>query len=80
MNTIDLLQNEFRYDFRKGPRDISTSTEFTVFTVIKAKLQINTVNTVNTVPAKISRGAFGKSYRNSVCRRSRLLEVLLHTR
>ena len=32
---IDLLQNEFRYDFWKGPREISAGTEFTVFTVIK---------------------------------------------
>ena len=32
---IDLLQNEFRYDFRKGPGEISAGTEFTVFTVIK---------------------------------------------
>ena len=29
------LQNEFRYDFRKGSSQISASTEFTVFTVIK---------------------------------------------
>ena len=35
-------------------------------------MQINTVNTVNTVPAEISRGPFRKSYRNSVCRRSRM--------
>ena len=35
-------------------------------------MQINTVNTVNTVPAEISRGPFRKSYRNSVCRRSRI--------
>ena len=34
-HNIDLLQNEFRYDFRKGPREISAGTEFTVFTVIK---------------------------------------------
>ena len=32
---IDVLQNEIRYDFRKGPREISAGTEFTVFTVIK---------------------------------------------
>ena len=58
--------------FSEGSSQISASTEFTVFTVIKAKLQINTVNTINTVPAEISRGPFRKSYRNSVCRRSRI--------
>ena len=30
----DLLQTEFRYDFRKGPREISAGAVFTVFTVI----------------------------------------------
>ena len=33
--TLDLLQNKFRYDFQKNPREISGGTEFTVFTVIK---------------------------------------------
>ena len=55
----EVLRNEFRYDFRKGPREISAST---VFTCIIAS------NTVITVPAKISRGSFWKSYRNSFCK------------
>ena len=57
----DVLQNEFRYDFRKGPREFSAGT---VITVVKAKMH---VNTVNTVPTEISRGPFRKSYRNSFC-------------
>ena len=36
----EVLQTEFRYDFRKGSRQISTGTVFTVF---KAIMQINTV-------------------------------------
>ena len=60
----EVLQNEFRYNFRKGPREISAGTVFTVFTCIIA------VNTVITVPAEISRGHFRKSYRNSFCKTS----------
>ena len=30
------LQNEFQYDFRKGPREISAGTVLTVFTCIMA--------------------------------------------
>ena len=60
----EVLQNAFRYDFRKGPRDISASA---VITVLKAVMH---VNTVNTVPAEISRGPFRKSYRNSFCKTS----------
>ena len=30
---LDLLQTEFRYEIRKGPREISARTVFTVFTV-----------------------------------------------
>ena len=67
---LDLLQTEFRYDFRKGPRDISAGTVFTVFTVFICSLALITVNTVNSVLAEISRGPFRKSYRNSFCRRS----------
>ena len=57
----EVLQTEFRYDFRKGPREISAGTVFTVF---KAMMHINTV------PAEISQGPFQKSYRNSVCKTS----------
>ena len=60
----EVLQNEFRYDFRKGPRESSAGM---VITVLKAKMH---VNTVNTVPAEISRGPFRKSYRNSFCKTS----------
>ena len=59
-----VLQNEYQYDFRKGPREILSGT---VITVLKA---IKHVNTVNTVPAEISRGVFRKSYRNSYCKTS----------
>ena len=62
----EVLQNEFRYDFRKCPREISAGT---VITVLKARMH---VNTVNTVPAEISRGHFRKSYRNSFCKTSLL--------
>ena len=62
----EVLQNEFRYDFRKCPREISAGTVFTVFTCIIA------FNTVITVPAEISRGHFRKSYRNSFCKTSLL--------
>ena len=54
----EVLQNEFWYDFRKCPREISAGMEITV---LKAIMH---VNTVNTVPAEISRGPFRKSYRN----------------
>ena len=60
----EVLQNEFRYDFRKGRREISAGTAFTVFTCIIA------FTTVITVPAEISRGPFRKSYRNSFCKTS----------
>ena len=43
------MQNEFGYDFRKGPREISAGT---VITELKAIMHINTVNTV---PAEISK-------------------------
>ena len=33
---LDLLQTEFQYDFRKGPRQISAGTVFTVFICILA--------------------------------------------
>ena len=62
----EVLQNEFRYDFRKCPREISAGTVITVLTAIMH------VNTVNTVPAEISRGPFRKSYRNSFCKTSLL--------
>ena len=52
----EVLQNEFRYDFRKGLREISADT---VITVLKAIMH---VNTVNSIPAEISRGPFRKSY------------------
>ena len=39
----EVLQNEFRYDFRKGPREISAGT---VVTVLKTMMHVNTVNTV----------------------------------
>ena len=65
----EVFQNEFRYDFRKGPREISAGTVFTVFTCIMA------FNTVITVPAEISRGPFRKSYRNSFCKTSLFNEV-----
>ena len=48
-DTREVLQTEFWYDFRKGSHQISASTIFTVF---KAKMQINVVNTVNSVPAE----------------------------
>ena len=38
---LDLLQTEFRYDFRKGPREISAGTVFTVFTVFICILAFN---------------------------------------
>ena len=38
---LDLLQTDFRYDFRKGPRDISAGTVFTVFTVFICILAFN---------------------------------------
>ena len=38
---LDLLQTEFRYDFRKGPRDISAGTVLTVFTVFICILAFN---------------------------------------
>ena len=60
----EVLQNEFRYNFRKGPREISAST---VITVLKAIMHVNTVNTVR---AEISRGPFRESYRNSFCKTS----------
>ena len=34
-----VLQNEFRYDLRKGPREFSAGT---VITVLKAKMHVNT--------------------------------------
>ena len=34
------MQNKLRYDFRKGPREISAGT---VFRVLKAILHVNTV-------------------------------------
>ena len=43
----EVLQNEFRYDFWKCPREILAGT---VITVLKAIMH---VNTVNTVPAEI---------------------------
>ena len=70
-NIREVLQNEFRYDFRKGPRDISAGT---VITVLKAIMH---VNTVITVPAEISRGPFRKSYRNSFCKTSLLVLTTL---
>ena len=39
----EVSQNEFRYDFRKGPREISAGT---VITGLKAIMHVNTVNTV----------------------------------
>ena len=39
--TLDLLQTEFRYDFRKGPREISAGTVFTLFTVFICILAFN---------------------------------------
>ena len=60
-NKRDVLQNEFWYDFRKGPREISAGTIFTVYTRIIA---------VNTVIKEISRGHFRKSYRKSFCKTS----------
>ena len=65
----EVLQNEFRYDFRKGPREISAGT---VITVLKAKMH---VNIVNTVPGEISRGPFRKSYRNSFCKTSLIVAI-----
>ena len=65
----EVLQNEFQYDFRKGPREISAGTVLTVFTCIMA------FNTVITVPAKISRGPFRKSYRNSFYKTSLIILV-----
>ena len=62
----EVLQNEFRHDFQKSPREISSGTVFTVFTCITA------FNTVITVRAQISRGPFRKSYRNSFCKTSLL--------
>ena len=38
---LDLLQTEFRYNFRKGPREISAGTVFTVFTVFICILAFN---------------------------------------
>ena len=46
----EVLQNEFRYNFRKGPREISAGTVFTVFTCFIA------FNIVIIAPAKTSRG------------------------
>ena len=67
-NNREVLQNEFQYYFRKGPREISAGT---VITVLKAIEHIYIyVNTINTVPAEISRGPFRKSYRNSFCKTS----------
>ena len=60
----EVLQNEFRYDFRKGPREISAGT---VTKVLKATIHVNTINTVK---AEISRGPFRKSYWNSFCKTS----------
>ena len=68
----EVLQNEFRYDFRKCPRKISAGTVFTVFTCIIA------FDTVITVPAEISRGHFRKSYRNSFCKTSLIVKVRDH--
>ena len=65
-----VLQNEFRYDFWKGPREISAGT---VITVLKAIMH---VHTVNTVPAEISQGPFRKSYRNSFCKTSLISMVI----
>ena len=67
----EVLHNEFQYDFRKGPREISAGT---VITVLKAILHVNTVNTVQ---AEISRGPFRKSYRNSFCKTS-LMFLISH--
>ena len=67
----EVLQNEFRYDFRKSPREISAGMVFTVFTCIIA------FNTAITVPAEISRGPFRKSYQNSFCKTS-LLCTMFH--
>ena len=69
----EVLQNEFRYDFRKGPREISEGTVFTVFTWIIA------FNTVITVAAEISRGPFRKSYQNSFCKTSLMSVDFLRT-
>ena len=41
LNNLDLLQTEFRYGFRKGPREISAGTVFTVFTVFICILAFN---------------------------------------
>ena len=65
-----VLQNEFRYDFRIGLREISAGM---VITVLKAIMH---VNTVNTVPAEISRGPFRKTYRNSFCKTSLISMVI----
>ena len=62
----EVLQNEFRYDLRKGPREIWAGTVYTASTWIIA------FNTVITVPAEISQGRFRKSYRNSFCKTSLL--------
>ena len=70
----EVLQNEFRHDFRKCPREILAGT---VITVLKAIMH---VNTVNTVPAEISRRPFRKSYRNSFCKTSLLLLIVRRDR
>ena len=70
-DTREVLQNEFRYDFHKGPREISAGTVFTVFTCVFA------FNTVITVPAENSRGPFRKSYRDSFCKTSLLCLTVL---
>ena len=45
VNTREVLQTEFWYEFRKGPSKFAAGTVFTVF---KAIMQINTVNVVST--------------------------------
>ena len=60
----EVLQNQFRYAFRKGPHEIWAGA---VITVLKAVMHVNTVNTVSD---EISRGLFRKSYRNSFCKTS----------
>ena len=45
----EVLQNEFRYDFRKGPREISAGTVFTCTIAF---------NAVITILAEILRGPF----------------------
>ena len=65
----EVLQTEFRYDFRKGLREISADT---TFTVLKAKMH---VSIVKIVPVEISRRPFQKSYRNSVCKTSLMSKI-----